>query len=89
MKNFYNCYLLKFLGINAIVLFPFVLYREKVPSRSIVRHELVHLKQIKKNGIIKFYSRYLLEYFIGRKNGLSHFEAYKNISFEREAFDLP
>lgn len=50
-------------------------------------HEQVHLKQIKREGVFRFYTRYLLEYFKGRKNGLTHYQAYRNISYEREAYD--
>jgi hypothetical protein len=50
-------------------------------------HEQIHVNQIKKDGIVKFYGRYLWEYFQGRKQGLTHYQAYRNISYEKEAFD--
>lgn len=84
--NIYNCRFLKIFRINAIVLYPFVLYCEKEPEEEIRRHEMVHLDQIKRDGFWRFYGRYLLQYCQGRKQGLNHYEAYRNISYEREAF---
>lgn len=85
--NITNCKFLKLFKINAIVLFPFVLYQEKNPSESIKRHEAVHLRQIKNDGVLKFYLKYFFEYTQGRRKGLSHYEAYRNISYEKEAYD--
>lgn len=81
-----NCKILKPLKINAIVLYPFVLYCDPEPDAKIISHEQVHLDQIKRDGVLKFYSKYLWEYLKGRKRGLSHYEAYRNISYEEEAF---
>lgn len=89
IMNIYNCRFLKPLNINAIVLYPFILYYDKKPLEEIMRHESVHIDQIKKNGVVKFYSRYLTEYCQGRWQGLNHYQAYRNISFEREAYGDP
>lgn len=85
--NIFNCKFLRLFKINAIVLYPFVLYQEKTPSAIIVAHENVHLRQIKEKGAFKFYVQYLMEYAHGRSKGMSHYEAYRNISFEKEAYD--
>lgn len=85
--NITNCKFLKFFKINAIVIFPFVLYQDKHPSSLITSHEQIHLRQIKELGAFKFYYLYVKEYLIGRKRGLSHYEAYRQISFEREAYE--
>jgi hypothetical protein len=82
-----NCKILKPLRINAIVLYPFVFYCDAKPSEEIITHEMVHLQQIKNDGVVKFYSKYLWEYFLGRKQGLTHDQAYRNISYEKEAFN--
>lgn len=82
-----NCKILKPFKINAIVLYPFVFYCAPNPSADIITHEQVHFDQIKQLGILKFYGKYLWEYFQGRKLGLSHYEAYRNISFEKEAYE--
>lgn len=50
-----------------------------------LRHELVHVRQIQRFGLIRFYARYLAEYLGHRRRGLSSAEAYRRISFEMEA----
>lgn len=82
-----NCKFLRIFKINAIVIFPFVLYQDKHPAESIIRHEAIHLRQIKDDGVMKFYLNYFYEYWSGRRKGLSHYEAYRNISYEKEAYD--
>jgi hypothetical protein len=82
-----NCRFLKPLKINAIVLYPFVLYCDAKPSDEILKHEEIHLNQIKRDGVMGFYVQYLREYFMGRKQGLSHDQAYRNISYEKEAYN--
>ena len=77
---------LKWFGINAIVLYPFVLYAEKNLNPVILKHEEIHLQQIRRYGVRRFYSRYLFEYLENRKRGLSHDQAYREISFEQEAY---
>lgn len=52
----------------------------------LLRHELVHVQQIARLGLVGFYWRYLLEFLSLRRRGLSPGEAYRAISFEVEAF---
>ncbi|HEU4520455.1 MAG TPA: DUF4157 domain-containing protein, partial [Thermoanaerobaculia bacterium] len=51
----------------------------------LLRHELAHVAQIARHGLIAFYWRYIVEYVRHRRAGLSSAEAYRNISFEKEA----
>ena len=53
---------------------------------ALVRHELVHVAQIGRLGLIRFYWRYINEYITLRRSGLTPAEAYPRISFEVEAF---
>lgn len=53
---------------------------------GIIRHELVHVQQIARLGVICFYWRYVREYIALRRRGLPPSEAYQRISFETEAF---
>ncbi len=48
-------------------------------------HELVHVQQWARLGVARFGIRYVSEYLLGRLRGQSHTEAYRAISFEREA----
>ena len=50
-----------------------------------LRHELTHVRQIQRLGLIRFYARYASEYIGNRRRGLSSSEAYRRISFEMEA----
>lgn len=77
---------LKLFKIEGMVLYPFILFTSKHPERDIENHERIHWDQIKRDGVLKFYYRYLREYFMGRRRGLSHDQAYRNISYEREAY---
>lgn len=52
----------------------------------IVRHELVHVRQIGEIGVARFYGKWIWEYIALRARGLPSHEAYRRISFEAEAF---
>lgn len=79
--------LIKIFKVDAMVIYPFVLFSNKNPSQTLINHEQIHLNQIKKDGVLKFYFNYFKEYFIGRMKGMSHQEAYRNISYEVEAYN--
>lgn len=83
---FYGNFIPRLLGVQAIVLWPFVLFAQRNPSTEIIAHEFIHMDQIRKNGVIKFYLWYFIEYVIGRLDGKRHYDAYRDISFEVEAF---
>jgi uncharacterized protein DUF4157 len=51
----------------------------------LLRHELVHVQQINRVGLLRFYWRYIREYVALRRRGMKSFEAYRNVSFEQEA----
>lgn len=74
------------LGPDGMALFPFILVRQPNPGPILVNHERIHLRQQAEMGILPFYLWYLTEYVIRRIQYRDHYEAYRNISFEREAF---
>lgn len=82
-----NSILAKLLKVNGIVLWPFIFLAPRDPDMVLINHELIHWKQIKDTGVIRFYFLYLREYLIGRKKGFSHDQAYRLISFEKEAYE--
>ena len=53
--------------------------------QRLLRHELTHVAQINRLGILRFYWRYVTEYIALRRSGLKSFEAYRRVSFEQEA----
>ncbi len=63
--------------------------RELPPAEldALLRHELVHVRQMEQYGVTRFLLRYLGEYAANRLRRMGHDAAYRAISFEREAFD--
>ncbi|SDJ29714.1 hypothetical protein [Chryseobacterium jejuense] len=79
---------LKKLKINGIALFPFIFIRksEDKENYTLINHEKIHLRQQLEMLIIFFYIFYVIEYyywFFKLKDG---YQAYRRISFEREAY---
>jgi len=62
------------------------IYAARPLSAGEMQHELTHVRQMHERGIVRFLARYAYEYAAGRARGLAHGAAYRNISFEREAF---
>jgi hypothetical protein len=62
--------------------------RELPPAEMAVlmRHEMVHVRQMEQLGVPRFLWRYVKEYVRNRLRGMDHDAAYRAISFEREAF---
>ena len=75
-------------GYSGITLYPFVFLKTKKMKHDTVllNHEKIHLKQQLELLILPFYLWYILEFvfrFIQYRNWQT---AYKNISFEKEAY---
>ncbi|HKO55327.1 MAG TPA: DUF4157 domain-containing protein [Thermoanaerobaculia bacterium] len=68
-----------------IYIAPRMLERPAEEVEQLVRHELAHVRQVARLGLIRFLWRYLAEYVALRRSGKSSSEAYNEISFEREA----
>ena len=73
-------------GVAAVTLGRRVWIRADAYSEALLKHELTHVRQMRDLGVIRFGWRYLREYFGNRLGGMSADDAYRNISFEREAF---
>lgn len=71
-----------------MALFPFILLREEKLKKDAVllNHERIHLRQQAELLIIPFYIWYITEYLIRLYIYRDKKQAYKNISFEREAY---
>lgn len=71
----------------AITLFPFVLIAPGVPlSRRLVIHEKIHLRQQAELLLLPFYLLYLLEFITAYYRYGNQYQAYRHISFEKEAY---
>ncbi len=79
--------ILSFGFARGMCLYPFVLIgKETEVTDQLLTHEKIHLKQQLEMFILPFYLWYLIE-FIFRLVQYGNFEkAYRNISFEREAY---
>lgn len=69
-------------------MFPFILLRKKELRYNpiLINHEKIHLRQQLELLIIPFYIWYLSEYYIKYLKYKNPDLAYRNISFEREAY---
>jgi hypothetical protein len=85
MKTIHNNYI-PFRGFKAINLFGvcFVRRPHKMMPQD-YNHEKIHTAQMKELGYIGFYILYFLEWLV--RLFITPSTAYRNISFEREAYD--
>lgn len=88
IKNHYNHWLPRFLRVEGVTIGTHIYYEDSNPPPTLIRHEMVHVKQYQQYGIVGYLIRYLYHYLKGRLKGLSHTEAYYKIPFEEEAFRL-
>lgn len=77
---------LRLIRIEGIVLYPFVLFASKIPHGFLENHERIHCDQIKRDGVFRFYGSYLFQYFNNRRKGMNKDQAYRAISYEKEAY---
>lgn len=80
--------LIPFKGYAAINLFGIIFVRKDVHvSNRLINHEKIHTRQMLEYLVIGFYLLYILEYLFNiLRFGFYHDMAYRNISFEREAY---
>ncbi len=83
----YNSRLARWLQVTAITLYPFVFIADSTADDELLRHEGMHVKQIERVGVLRFYVSYLGFYFSWRLMGFDHYDAYLAIPWEREARD--
>lgn len=75
-------------GFVGLALYPFIFLKRKDLKNNIflINHEKIHLKQQIELLIIFFYFFYLVEWFFKLIKYRNTSMAYKNLSFEREAY---
>jgi hypothetical protein len=75
-------------GYIGITLFPFIIVRDRelIDHPLLLNHERIHLRQQAEMLIVPFYIWYITEYFIRLLHYKDRHKAYRNISFEREAY---
>jgi hypothetical protein len=69
-------------------LWPFIILRETELKEDtiLINHERIHLRQQQELLILPFYFLYLLEWILRFLFYRDSYKAYRNISFEREAY---
>ncbi|MDQ7947628.1 MAG: hypothetical protein REI78_06190 [Pedobacter sp.] len=77
------------LKARGMAIFPFILVRDEgsKADRVLINHEKIHLRQQLELFILPFYLLYLLLYLVNLLRYMNHYQAYRQIRFEREAFD--
>ena len=94
MNTRYNSILFKLLPIpkwvEAITIVNTIHFRYSVidVDQNLVNHEMVHIKQIEKEGALKFYSKYLYYYLVNLVKYRDTKKAYMNIPYEKEAYEI-
>ena len=75
-------------GFLGITLFPFILLKEKNYKNDVlmIQHEKIHIRQQLEMLIFPFFMWYIVEFFIRLIQFKKRNLAYRNISFEREAY---
>lgn len=76
-------------GFRGFTFFPFVFlkYRKDTDNEVLLNHEKIHIKQQLEMLVVLFFIWYLLEYIYRLIQYRNSQDAYRNISFEREAYD--
>ncbi|MDT0645847.1 hypothetical protein RM545_04035 [Zunongwangia sp. F260] len=77
-------------GFKGVSIWPFVIvkYAWLKDDRLFINHERIHLRQQLELLLIFFYIWYFAEFFIRLLKYKSTYKAYRNISFEREAYKM-
>ena len=80
--------LLKNMKISGITLFPFIFLQkpEDRHNKILINHEKIHIRQQLEMLVIFFYIAYITEYFFWYFTLKNPHQAYRRISFEREAY---
>ena len=76
-------------GYSAITLYPFIFVRERTNKENavLINHERIHLRQQAELLVIFFYLWYFADFLWKYAKFRNWNKAYRNIIFEREAYD--
>ena len=71
-----------------LTLWPFIILRERrlISDHELINHERIHLRQQQELLILPFYILYFTEWLVRSIAYLDCYKAYRNLSFEREAY---
>jgi len=76
-------------GYRGMTIFPFVILRERKAADLpvLMNHERIHIRQQLELLVLPFFVLYVAEYLVKLAQFRNHDEAYRNICFEREAYE--
>lgn len=77
-----------FRSVNAMAFFPFIILKNIVQKENkiLINHEKIHIKQQTELLVLFFFIWYFVEYLIRLFIYQNFDQAYRNISFEKEAY---
>jgi len=80
VRIIYSHWLPKLVRVNGMVVYPFILLNcpPEEATSMLLKHEFIHVYQVRKVGFIKFYLSYFYEYLLS---------GYWDISYETEAYE--
>lgn len=75
-------------GYNGLTIFPFVMIRDDFDkdNKVLINHEKIHIKQQLQLLVLPFFVWYMMEFLFRWIQFKDKNRAYRNISFEREAY---
>lgn len=76
-------------GYRAITLYPFIFVRDESDKQDkvLINHEQIHLAQQKELIVVMFYLLYALDFVLKYLKFRSWDKAYRNLFFEKEAYE--
>lgn len=80
----------RFVPYSAMALYPFILIKrdELRNNAELIHHEKIHHRQQLELLLVGFYILYGVNYLLNLIKHRSHYKAYREIIFEREAFAM-
>ncbi|MFN8323923.1 MAG: hypothetical protein U0T74_14760 [Chitinophagales bacterium] len=80
----------RFVPYSAMALYPFILVKREEMKQNVIliHHEKIHHRQQLELLIVPFYLLYLFNYLFNLLRYRNHYKAYREIIFEREAFQM-
>jgi hypothetical protein len=78
----------RYLRVDGIVLYPFVFIAtpKNQTNKQVIKHELIHVHQVRREGPIKFYAKYIYYIFQHYYKHGNFDEAFLHNEYEDEAY---
>jgi hypothetical protein len=85
----YNSKITNYFNLDGLVLYPFILISANKENTSLttLKHEFIHIEQIKRHGIFQFYIQYLKYIFKIYNETDDILRAFIENEFEEEAYN--